>query len=485
MSTNITKKEKESLLFAGLTGFIGLFLLLLVLLIFISSYMIYDEVEHLRAAYYVSLGHLPYRDFFEHHHPLLWYIWSPFMFLLPHQTFTTLYITRAASLLVSLLTGVYIYKIEKKFIGGKVAGLICLCLYLASFRSLQVLAYVKPDTYMRLFYFAGLFYLFKYFHYQKLRYLNFAIVAFFIGFCFLQTVVLQLLPLVLICGCFLYRHRQAWPDFIKAGMLGLGLSALAFGYLYQQHILADYFTANWLFNAKLTPYLTAASLDKWKFIGLFIDMIIFAFVAVLWFVGKRKNNFYLMTITILFVAEFIQRLCGYVTYLHYLTFMLIYAAIIIAAPLARWLRQYKTVLGLFFIWLGFKFCLQAYSYAIIPHNISFYDEPEYKCAGLWCGIYQPHTSYYWMYPSIEAIHHIFYNTQYPYNLNQLIKTQKPQLLPNQNYSVRNREFEAIEKMYQLTPEQQKILQNHIFDTKILQNYDEIAPNVYRLKSTRP
>jgi uncharacterized membrane protein len=59
MSTNITKKEKDSLLFAGLTGFIGLFLLLLVLLIFISSYMIYDEVEHLRAAYYVSLGHLP------------------------------------------------------------------------------------------------------------------------------------------------------------------------------------------------------------------------------------------------------------------------------------------------------------------------------------------------------------------------------------------------------------------------------------------
>jgi len=36
-----------------------------------------DEFEHLHASWLVASGHLPYRDFFEHHTPGLYYLLAP------------------------------------------------------------------------------------------------------------------------------------------------------------------------------------------------------------------------------------------------------------------------------------------------------------------------------------------------------------------------------------------------------------------------
>lgn len=67
--------------------FVILFLNVLgiVLSYFYSSTAVVDELEHLRASWFVSQGYLPYRDFFEHHHPLLWFAWAPLMKILPQQ----------------------------------------------------------------------------------------------------------------------------------------------------------------------------------------------------------------------------------------------------------------------------------------------------------------------------------------------------------------------------------------------------------------
>ena len=40
---------------------------------------LWDQTEHLHAAYLVSIGQVPYSDFFEHHHPLLWYLLAPIL----------------------------------------------------------------------------------------------------------------------------------------------------------------------------------------------------------------------------------------------------------------------------------------------------------------------------------------------------------------------------------------------------------------------
>src|SRR5262249_4054839 len=37
----------------------------------------HDEIEHLHAAWLISIGQLPFRDFLEHHHPTLWFLAPP------------------------------------------------------------------------------------------------------------------------------------------------------------------------------------------------------------------------------------------------------------------------------------------------------------------------------------------------------------------------------------------------------------------------
>lgn len=462
--------------------FIGLCLLTMLFLLFGSANL--DEVEHLRSAYYVSLDHLPYRDFFEHHHPLLWYLWAPLMQILPENSYLSLYIARTASLLVSLLTGVYIYKIEKKFIGGKVAALLCLSLYLASFRTLSVLLYVKPDTYMRLFYFIGLYELFCYFRYQKPHHLNLAAAAFAVGFCFLQTIIPQLIVLAFFAGYFLYHHRRCVPDFCMAGAIFATILACFFGFFALQNAWSAYFELNWLFNAKLTAYLSASSTQKVLYFLLFIDLIGFA-VAALICRCKQNHNPYFYMLGALFVTEFVQRFAGWSVYVHYLSFMLIYASMLAAPLLLRLIKKYRPLGILLLLWLSLRLCLNFCGYIFQPHRLKFYESPPQQTFGLLGGIYRPHNAYYWMYPNIECIHHVFFNPTLNYNINQQITAEKPDILVNPDYSTKTGEFEMISRTYRLTPEQQKILQNHIFDTKILQNYDEIAPNVYRLKSTRP
>ena len=36
-----------------------------------------DNVEHIHATWLVAYGEVPYRDFFQHHNPLMWYLFAP------------------------------------------------------------------------------------------------------------------------------------------------------------------------------------------------------------------------------------------------------------------------------------------------------------------------------------------------------------------------------------------------------------------------
>ena len=44
---------------------------------YLSGGIVFDTVEHIYASWLVSEGKQPYKDFFEHHNPLLWYLFSP------------------------------------------------------------------------------------------------------------------------------------------------------------------------------------------------------------------------------------------------------------------------------------------------------------------------------------------------------------------------------------------------------------------------
>ena len=71
-----------------------------------------DEVEHLHAAWAVAQGQVPYRDFFQNHTPLLYYLMAP-VFALMGEDLRIIYVGRAVMLLCILLILLQLYRIAR------------------------------------------------------------------------------------------------------------------------------------------------------------------------------------------------------------------------------------------------------------------------------------------------------------------------------------------------------------------------------------
>jgi 4-amino-4-deoxy-L-arabinose transferase-like glycosyltransferase len=85
-----------------------------------------DELEHLHAAYCVSRGQVPYRDFFEHHGPALYYVMLP-VFKLCGPQLSVLWLGRLAMWCCSLATLFLTGRLARRF-GGERAGLLAMAL---------------------------------------------------------------------------------------------------------------------------------------------------------------------------------------------------------------------------------------------------------------------------------------------------------------------------------------------------------------------
>ena len=257
MSDNTRLQNQEFLrrFYYFLLVLLGLNLLFVILRLISSGYAFFDDIEHLRAAYFVSNGEIPYRDFFEHHHPLFWYVLAPLVAILPHNTVWAIYSGRIVCLCISLITFFYIYKIEKRFIGGKICALICLNLYFWSNGDTPTssLFFIKPDIIQRCFWFIGLYYLFRYFHYKKIRNLHICAISFTLSFLFLQTAAFLFIPLVVPVGYFLYKNPQRFSDFIKASVFPLLLLGACVLWLLKLGTFDRYIELNWSLNSFLAP----------------------------------------------------------------------------------------------------------------------------------------------------------------------------------------------------------------------------------------
>ncbi|MGE5191436.1 MAG: ArnT family glycosyltransferase, partial [Deltaproteobacteria bacterium] len=85
-----------------------------------------DELEHLHAAWCVSRGDVPYRDFFEHHGPALYYLLLP-LFKLCGPRLAVLWLGRLAMWTCGLATLMLIGGLVRRWAGGA-AGLVAMSL---------------------------------------------------------------------------------------------------------------------------------------------------------------------------------------------------------------------------------------------------------------------------------------------------------------------------------------------------------------------
>lgn len=134
----------------------------------------WDEMEHIHTVFLISDGEIPYQSFFQHHHPLLWYLVLPFWNLLDSID-SKLFFIKIFSFSIGILNLFLIFLLsnkiffilnEAKYLKNtqefrKFLGLITTLFISTNFFFIQNSLDFRPDNLMFMFFFLSLLLLLK------------------------------------------------------------------------------------------------------------------------------------------------------------------------------------------------------------------------------------------------------------------------------------------------------------------------------------
>lgn len=205
-----------------------------------------DEWEHMQASWMVGQGMVPFRDFFEHHHPLLWYVTAPFV--MNHPTILAFFGARLAVLTAFAVNCAWIYGIARILKARRCVAALGVFFYAVCYVTVTEFADFRPDHFMICMMLGGVWFLLRYLQNQRSHDLSTSFFLFFLSFCFLQKIILFFIPLGLLILLLLWEKRETVKDVIVAASIPV-ICATAYGlYLWGTDSLSAYFELNWLLN---------------------------------------------------------------------------------------------------------------------------------------------------------------------------------------------------------------------------------------------
>ena len=392
---------------------------------FIISYFFYkpdvlvDPLEHIQASWLVSTGKIPYRDFFEHHNPLMWYILAPIVKLFEYNSFIV-YISRIIAFCGYILCFLILYHIISKHLANKQIAKYTL-LYIMLLPIGNVLIYIRPDIFMLMCQLLSLNFLYNYLDNNRRKDLIISYVMLSISFLFLQKSLFFIFCFGLGCLYLIYKKKLQFKDCLLAGFVAL-IPLLMFAlYLCATNSWSEYYFYNYPFNLQLTQYygtgnFVTNNLDIW----LFISFCFFVRFCL-------KNDKYIFLAIIVFGQ--VISLIHFSPYVHYYIPYLLFSAVTMGYCLQKLVSLKPYVLyAVYAVILFFSFCrIETYNnqYAReLFENIQYLTQPQKKVLNLSNGcIYCQPVSYYWFgFGNVVIIDDLFNFRDI--KLNQIISMQK-------------------------------------------------------------
>ncbi len=405
-----------------------------------------DEREHLYATFMVYHGRLPYRDFFEHHHPLLWYVFAPMLYFYGNSA-DVLYVMRWFGIVVMGVLAFYIYGICRCAGAKPAVGILSVACWLNFVVVRWSGTEFRPDNLMMMFFIAGMFYFFRYLQGKQFVFLLTAFLLFWLSFAALQKIVFLFVPLAAVIGKMLFRKEIAARDFFMALIIPAVLTVLSLAWLYRAGGLKDYFELNWLLNSKIriAIALVCAAYYYAFALGVFAAVVLYFFSSCR--IVRLISLLYLMQ-ALLLLACWLGT--GFkLPYQHYLLPFYPYLAIMFGFLLAPFLR-YKYSFAALFAAAGFlvwHICgvaehakndsLSLHIYALTADIILKNSAPEdlvlgnIDYLGTVGGLRQNASGYYWFsHVHMAALdYRYFHRREMPY-FNQIIKVRRPKIIAN-------------------------------------------------------
>src|SRR5262245_17863208 len=119
--------------------------------------VVWDEIEFFRATDWVARGLVPYRDFWEHHTPLQWFVFAPAAALTSSPGVSAILAMRWAQLPVWIATFVLLYKWRRRAGSSAPAAVLAVLFAVCSTRFMLGAIEYRVDALGCLLYVAALF----------------------------------------------------------------------------------------------------------------------------------------------------------------------------------------------------------------------------------------------------------------------------------------------------------------------------------------
>lgn len=206
-----------------------------------------DEIEHLHAAWLVSVGQIPFVDFLEQHNPVLWYVLAPLLRFMSGNL-QVVFVARVLQLTLLAATLAVFYR-SARFFFSQASSLWSTVLLLLTFTFTRNMMEVRPDPWMVFFLLSSLYYWLCALRSGHRRHFIFS------GLCF--GVASILLQKALVVGLlFFFLGAQRWVLLRRKCILdafaflgGFILPVLAFvAVLHFAGMLSEYYFWNFTFN---------------------------------------------------------------------------------------------------------------------------------------------------------------------------------------------------------------------------------------------
>jgi len=451
-------------------GFLGIFACL-----FTTNTLSVDGFEHLKMSYLVANGYVPYRDFFEHHHPLLWYIYAPLIYILPHNITQAYYVSRIFSLIGSVIMLFIIGKTINRFLGGKQNTLCFLVILFMFFPTWHCFSTLKPDIIARIFYFAGIYYFFRYTEKFQTSEMVYCGLSFTFAFLALQNIVFSILPLI-IPVLFLYeKHTKIVKDVAVSSVIPAIIIFTVILILIISNTWESYFQLNWIFNAYLFDYMHYTNNSVLYY---WMPPILLGIGAWIWQVKQHKSSFYMNTVGLLLIAEIVQHIYYKAVFHHYLIIMFIFVSVLLAPVVSAVKNKFLIFSGYIIVVVTFCFNLN-YIYSkdtkIMPiiNSLDFAESDQvFNFDFRYINIYASKISYYSLFHAATLIDNTIFNRYPDYNTDEFIETNKIKYI-DYIYTPQNNNiiFEGADN-----------LKRFYISESTLSKYDEIYPGLWRRKA---
>lgn len=315
-----------------------------------------DNVEHLHTSWMIWMGYVPYKDFFQHHNPLTWYLSSPLVaYLINDRNIFSIF--NSISVLGLYAIAYYNAKIFLLYENNKTAALFLGAVLISAYSLLWSCDY-RPDTFMFIFFFMGLYYLLLYIRDEKCSKLVISFLCFFISFMFTQKVLMHVVIPGLAVFYWLYKKKMKFTDLIKASIIPLILLGGFLGYMYHHGALYTYWLSNFEFNTHIPEVFeeNRIILPPREYLDFYFFVPI-AGIAAIYFLFK--GNGVEKMFSWMFWLEIAIRTFYFSAFLHYVIFLLMVSIMLTVMLLSKPLKYKKVI-----IWADIIFVLVVVAYEL-------------------------------------------------------------------------------------------------------------------------